>query len=106
MMAELTEVVGILQGVGADPHSLSVSDSRSGDPTITIHFSTASDLRRFTDADGRPTVKTYKQMQSYGRIRRDSHIEYHALYDRPGRQMLVQHFCFSHCPDREGGDPE
>lgn len=80
-MTALTDVVDILSGIGVDPQSLLYETHLTSEPHVRIVFRTVDDLQAWctvekakTEHQSRPTLQ---------------HDEYSALYDRPGRKMLV-----------------
>lgn len=91
MIDVLTELTGILQGVDADPQRFEVQQYVSQPPTVTIRFGSRADLERFAKADKAKVEHTSRAHLG--------HHEFSALYDRPGRGMLIQALIFPHMPE-------
>ena len=91
----LDETVALLYGCGADPSRLELERSAVTGAIVTVVFSSRANLESVAAAD-RARVEHRNRMIPLG------HHEYSALYDRPGRRMLLVHRCFPHCPDWPG----
>lgn len=81
-----------LADLSIDPFDLHITAPATADPTVRIVFRTRTDLERYAAQD---RAKVEEVTKSHLK-----HVEYSALYERPGRRVLLTHHCFDHCTDR------
>lgn len=84
----LADILGILDGLTIEPRLVSIEDCASG-PIAKIDFKSRGDIETYVAAD-KAKVRVSRLTHRAGLV------EYSALYDRPGRKMLLMHNCFPH----------
>lgn len=79
------DVLAILDHCGATITTLLAYFAFGRDPSVTICFETAEDLESFAERDGAKVTVTEKGTAS------SPVIDHWAMYERPGRRMLIQY---------------
>ena len=92
----LTGVLGTLADLSVEPVKVVVDgQSPVADPLVTITFARPTELAAYAAAD-KAKVEVVDKTVPLG------HYEHSAVYDRPGRRMLLLCRVFSHSPDWPG----
>lgn len=87
----LADLLGTLNALNIDPQELRIEVPLSSDPYVHITFHRVADIQAF--------AKTDKVKVERNAIKSHGHEEYSAIYDRPGRRMLLQCHVTRHSPD-------
>lgn len=88
------KVLDIVDATGASPNDWHVRGTSDGDgPIVELRFRTLADLRRFAAAE--------KAKVEFSNGQHRQRHDWTALYDRPGRRMLLAFHAFPHSPEWE-----
>lgn len=97
MRSLLADVLARLDGLAIDPTDLHIEVHEVRPPIVTIQFARLADIENYAAAD-KVKVENRHMSSLNGR----KYIEHTALYDRPGRRMLLRCLVFPHSPDWSG----
>lgn len=97
MRSLLADILARLDGLTIDPTDLHVEVPLTRDPIVTIQFARLADIENYAATD-KATVENRHMSSLHG----SKYVEHTALYDRPGRRMLLRCLVFPHSPDWPG----
>lgn len=93
----LADILARLDGLTIDPIELRIETHPTTNTHVRIDFATVADITNFAATDNAKVTVRDRRMDGM------SHVEHHALYDRPGRRMLLRCLIFPFSPEWEAG---
>ena len=98
MRSLLAEVLARLDGLTIDPAEVHIEVPPTRDPIVTLRFARVADIEHYASADKATVESRHIVLAHHG----GRYIEHTAMYDRPGRRMLLRCLVFPHSPDWPG----